>query len=229
MKEPEINARVSLLGVSDNDAVRSSVIVAFTDRSPYCNHCHQTKTFGDGYHFNGDKNIPDHILACPCGVESVHEAKPRPSTAMAWNVPPTVDVLKHKSVIGLWDDALNIPETCLKEHSGCGYDHDWHGQKPALAVPQVLSYAYTFDKPVSISVDDKKYSNINTLYKTNWDDSGFLLDENWYTVKRNSDVISKLKKSLDNSDISSSDKLLFEEVIKGMLDNASQETLNNVE
>lgn len=228
MSEPKINALVSALGTSENETVRAYTVHAFTGSLPTCPVCNTTKTFEDGYHFRGDKNVPDHVLSCACGVEKVHESKPRRSTAMAWNVPPTVEVLKHKSVIGLWDDALSIPESCLQVHQECDYDHDWHGKKSALALPQVLSYAYTFDVPVTVTVDDTKYADISALYNTNWDGSGFLLDPEWYTVRKNSQVISGLIELSKESGLSTEDRHSLDTVIGGMTGNASPLTRKNI-
>jgi len=202
--EDNINKAVAAVGTSADPQLRRIMVEAFTGESAVCIRCHDTLQMRNGRRFKARHNTPDHLVDCPnCGfLKLVHEAKPKPSTAFAWNIPDTVRVLQHRSVLECWQEAEHIPESCLAEHQtyDCEYVHDWYYKRPVLAVPQVLTYAWDAETSVLVTCDDSKPQTIDALYDTNKDapDFPFRLKPDWYFVRRNSLVISGLLRAVDD-------------------------------
>lgn len=233
--EDRINKAVSMLGTSQNPVLRRAIVEAFTAEDPTCMRCRETLQLRDGRRFKARYNKPDHLLDCPgCGhLKLVHEAKPKNSTALAWNIPDTVRVLQHRSVLEYWPGVENIPESCLQDHptNECTYIHDWYRKRWVLAVPQVLSYAWDAEVPVLVTCDDSKPQNIDGLYETNKDapDFPFRLKPEWYSVRRNSEVIKRLHRAVDEDLIGYPERADVCEVIDAMLHFASEQTVLAVE
>lgn len=233
--EDQINKAVAALGTSDDPTVRSGIVAAFTGRDTVCERCDQTLQLSNGRRFKARHNTPDHILSCPgCGfIHLVHEAKPKPATALAWNIPDTVRVLQHESVDEIWSGAGEIPETCLDEHEDwmvCEHVHDYYYKRPVLAVPQVLSYAWDTDAPVLVTCDDSKPQDMTALYDTNKDAPSypFRLKPEWYPVRPNSEVISELISALDELTSERAEHESITAIVSSMLVFASEQTRDSV-
>lgn len=226
--EEQINNAVAELGTSSNAGVRAGVIEAFTGGPSTCEKCDEVLRMSRGRRIKARYNTPDHMVECTeCqALYLVHEGKPKKSTAMAWNIPDTVQTLRHESVAELWPGAEKIPESCLEEHEGqfdCEYSHDWHGKQMVLALPQVLTYAWDADVPVLVTCDDSKPQDIDALYDTNADapEAPFRLNPEWYLVRSNSQVINNLINTLDQLDMEDPDADRLRSVVSAMIEFAS--------
>jgi hypothetical protein len=228
--EDSINKAVAEFGIDADPLVRRVIVEAFTGDSAVCIRCRAILQLRNGQRFKARYNTPDHLLDCPnCGfLKLVHEAKPKPSTAFAWNIPDTVRVLQHRSVLECWQEAESIPESCLDDHKTyeCEYIHDWYYKRPVLAVPQVLTYAWDAEARVLVTCDDSKPQTIDELYGTNKDapDFPFRLKPDWYSVRRNSQVMSSLMRALDDELVDHAARDGIHAIVEAMLHFASPKT-----
>src|SRR5690625_1815825 len=123
--EDNINKAVTAVGTSADPQLRRIMVEAFTGESAVCIRCHDTLQMRNGRRFKARHNTPDHLVDCPnCGfLKLVHEAKPKPSTPLAWIIPATVRVLQHRRVLERRQEAEHIPESPLAHHQTAYSEH----------------------------------------------------------------------------------------------------------